>query len=158
MMNNYLQILQDSLVKKLEVLAQIEQKSLEQSNMIKGTDVDLALVDSNMDEKAKLIEQVLSLDEGFESIYEKIREDLLPNKERYKNEIASLQKMIEKVTEKSASIQAIEARNKAEMEVVFNKQKKNLQGKRNAMSVAKDYYQNMNKVKHVSPQFLDQKK
>ena len=44
------------------------------------------------------------------------------------------------------------------MEVVFNNQKKGLQGKKNAMSVAQNYYQNMNKVKHVSPQFLDQKK
>ena len=69
-----------------------------------------------------------------------------------------LQGLIEKVTEKNASIQAIEARNKAEMEVVFNNQKKNLQGKKNAMSVAKNYYQNMNKVQHVSPQFLDRKK
>ena len=158
MMYNYLQILQDSLVKKLELLTQIEQKSLEQSNMIKGTDVDFSLIDSNMDEKAELIERVLSLDEGFESIYEKIRKELIPNKERYENEIISLKKMIEKVTEKSTSIQAIEARNKAEMEIIFSKQKKNLQSKRNAMSVAKDYYQNMNKVKHVSPQFLDQKK
>lgn len=158
MMKNYLQILQDSLVKKLELMTQIEQKSLEQSNMIKGSDVDLSLIDSNMDEKAQLIEQILSLDEGFENIYEKIRKELLPNKEQYKNEIVFLQKMIEKVTEKSASIQAIEARNKMEMEVIFSKQKKSLQSKRNAMSVAKDYYQNMNKVKHVSPQFLDQKK
>ena len=157
-MSNYLQILQDSLVKKLELLAQIEQKSLEQSDMIKRPDVDLSLIDSNMDEKAELIEQVLSLDEGFESIYDKIRKELLPNKDSYKSEIASLKKMIEKVTEKSAVIQAIEARNKAEMEVVFSKQKKNLQTRRNAMSVAKDYYQNMNKVKHVSPQFLDRKK
>ena len=158
MMNNYLQILQDSLVKKLELMTLIEQKSMEQSKMIKGADVDLSLIDSNMDEKAQLIERVLSLDEGFESLYEKIRDELIPNKDCYRDEIASLQKLIGRITEKSASIQTIEARNKAEMEVVFSKQKKGIQSKRNAMSVAKDYYQNMNKVKHVSPQFLDQKK
>ena len=118
----------------------------------------MTLVDFNMDEKAKLIEEVLALDDGFENLYEKIRIHLVPNKEQYKNEVQALQKMIEKVTEKNASIQAIEARNKAEMEVVFNNQKKGLQSKKNAMSVAKNYYQNMNKVKHVSPQFLDQKK
>lgn len=157
-MRSYLQILQDSLVRKLELLTKIEEKSLEQSNMLKNKDVDLSLVDFNMDEKAKLIEEILALDEGFESIYEKIRTQLIPNKEQYKTEIKALQGMIEKVTEKNASIQAIEARNKAEMEVVFSSQKKNLQSKRNAMSVARDYYQSMNKVKHVSPQFLDQKK
>ena len=158
MMGNYLQILQDSLVKKLELLDEIEKKSLEQSDMIKEPNVDLALVDFNMDEKAKLIDDVLALDDGFESIYEKIREQLIANKEQFKPQINELQSLIEKVTEKSASIQVIEARNKAQMEVVFASQKREVQSRRNAMSVAKDYYQTMNKVKHVSPQFLDQKK
>ena len=158
MMGNYLQILQDSLVKKLELLDEIEKKSLEQSDMIKEPNVDLALVDFNMDEKAKLIDDVLALDDGFESIYEKIREQLIANKEQFKPQINELQSLIEKVTEKSASIQAIEARNKTQMEVVFASQKREVQSRRNAMSVAKDYYQTMNKVKHVSPQFLDQKK
>lgn len=158
MMTSYLQILQDSLIKKYELLCKIEEKSLEQSEMLRTQDVNLSQVDINMDEKAKLMEEVLSLDNGFESIYEKIRTQLLPNKEQYKTQIVALQKMIEKVTEKSASIQAIEARNKAQMDIFFSNQKKELQGRRNAMSVARDYYQNMNKVKHVSPQFLDQKK
>ena len=158
MMTSYLQILQDSLVRKYELLCKIEEKSLEQSEMLKSQNIDFAKVDFNMDEKAELIEEVLSLDNGFESIYEKIRTQLLPNKEQYKTQIAAIQKLIEKVTEKSASIQAIEARNKAQMDIFFSNQKKELQVRRNAMSVARDYYQNMNKVKHVSPQFLDQKK
>ena len=158
MMTSYLQILQDSLIRKYELLCKIEEKSLEQSEMLKGQEVDLAGVDVNMDEKAELISEVLSLDKGFESIYERIRTALLPNKEQCKTQIVTLQRLIEKVTEKSASIQAIEARNKAQMEIVFSNQKRELQSRRNAMSVAKDYYQNMNKVKHVSPQFLDQKK
>ena len=158
MIGSYLQILRDSLDKKWKLLTVIEEKSLEQSEMLKTPNVDLAEVDVNMDEKAELIEKVISLDDGFESVYEKIREQLLSNKEQYKDEIKIIKTMIEKVTEKSASIQAIEARNKAQMEVVFSSQKKSIQNRRNAMSVAKDYYQNMNKVKHVSPQFLDQKK
>ena len=158
MIGSYLQILRDSLDKKWKLLTVIEEKSLEQSEMLKTPNVDLAEVDVNMDEKAELIEKVISLDDGFESVYEKIREQLLSNKEQYKDEIKIIKSMIEKVTEKSASIQAIEARNKAQMEVVFSSQKKSIQNRRNAMSVAKDYYQNMNKVKHVSPQFLDQKK
>ena len=158
MIMSYLNILQDSLIKKLELLDQIEKKSLEQSEMIKVTNVDLALVDANMDEKAKLIDEILKLDTGFESIYEKVREQLLANKEQFKVQIHNLQGLISKVTEKSTAIQAIEARNKAQMDIIFSNQKRELQSRRNAMSVARDYYQNMNKVKNVSPQFLDQKK
>ncbi len=158
MITSYLNVLQDSLIKKIELLEQIEKKSLEQSEMIKGTNVDLELVDVNMDEKAKLIEEIFKLDNGFESIYEKVREQLLVNKEQYKVQIHNLQGLISKVTEKSTAIQAIEARNKAQMDIVFATQKKEVQNRRNAMSVARDYYQNMNKVKHVSPQFMDHKK
>lgn len=158
MITSYLNILQDSLFKKIELLEQIEKKSLEQSEMIKGTNVDLELVDVNMDEKAKLIEEIVKLDNGFESIYEKVREQLLVNKEQYKVQIHNLQGLISKITEKSTAIQAIEARNKAQMDIVFATQKKEVQNRRNAMSVARDYYQNMNKVKHVSPQFMDHKK
>ena len=158
MMMSYLNILQDSLLKKLELLEQIEKKSIEQSEMIKGTNVDLELVDANMDEKARLIDEVMKLDNGFESIYEKVREQLLAEKEQYKVQIRNLQGLIAKVTEKSASIQAVETRNKAQMDIVFATQKKEVQGRKNAMSVARDYYQNMNKVKYVSPQFMDHKK
>ena len=158
MMRSYLQILQDSLSKKLELLNKIEKKSLEQAEMLKNQAVDAELVDINMDEKIQMIEEVLALDEGFESIYGKIRVQLEANKELYKAEIKALQNMIVKVTEKSASIQAIEARNKTQMDVYFANQKRGLQSKRSAMTIARDYYQNMNKVKNVSPQFMDWKK
>ena len=158
MIASYLQILQDSLIKKFDLLSKIEEKSLEQARMLKEQRIDPIQIDFNMDEKARMIEEVLSLDSGFETVYGKIHTQLVANKEQYKNQISVLKDWIEKVTEKSAAIQSIEARNKAQMDIFFSNQKRELQGKRNAMSVAKDYYQNMNKVKYVSPQFLDRKK
>ena len=158
MIASYLQILQDSLVKKFQLLTKIEEKSIEQSEMLKNTNVDLEQIDFNMDEKAKLIDEILSLDNGFESIYQKIHIQLEAEKETYRSQITVLQQWIVKVTEKSATIQAIEARNKIQMDLFFSNQKKALQARKNAMSVAKDYYQNMNKVKYVTPQFLDRKK
>ncbi|MBR5596762.1 MAG: hypothetical protein IKW30_05070 [Lachnospiraceae bacterium] len=158
MILNYLQILQDSLERKLALLTQIEEKSLEQSNIIKSGNVDFSLIDLNMDEKAKLISEILVIDNGFESLYEKIRENLITNKEKYKIQIQNMQNLIEQVTQKGSAIQVIEARNKAQMDVIFSNQKREMRTRKNVMSVAKDYYQNMNNVKHVSPQFLDHKK
>lgn len=158
MISNYLQILQESLERKLRLLTEIEEKSKEQSAMLKCSNLDIDSIDRNMDEKTELIQEVLKLDDGFEHLYERIKEELAANKEQYREQILQLQALISKVTEKSTSIQVIEARNKSEMDLYFSKQKKGLQYRRNAMSVASDYYQNMNKVKHVSPQFLDKKK
>ena len=158
MIGSYLQILQDSLAKKLGLLIQLEDKSRAQSELLKEAELDFKAVDSNMDEKAVLIQEILKLDDGFESLYQRIKEQLLLNKEQYKTEISILKSLISQITDKNASIQALEARNKAEMDLYFSKQKRGIQSRKNAMSVARDYYQNMNKVKHVSPQFLDQKK
>lgn len=158
MMRSYLHILQDSLIKKSALLREIEEKSKEQSELIKNPDKNLAAIDLNMDEKNLLIQEVLKIDEGFEHLYQRIKQELEENKAQYKEEILKIKALISEVTEKSTSIQVIEARNKTEMDVFFSKQKKGIQTKRNAMSVARDYYQNMNKVKHVSPQFMDHKK
>lgn len=158
MMESYLSILEDSLNKKLELLKKIEGKSLEQSMMLKDRTIRSEFIDRNMDEKLEMINEVIHLDDGFESLYEKIRDELNQNKDKYRDRIKELQDLIGKVTEKSTSIQAIEARNKSQMEIYFSNRKKEIQSKRSAMSVAKDYYQNMNKVKNVTPQFLDRKK
>ena len=116
------------------------------------------LLDQNMDEKLKMIQEVNTLDDGFESLYGKIKRELEEKKEQYKEPIRRLQALIVKVTEKSSSIQAIEARNKIQMDLYFNNRKKELQSRKSAMSITRDYYQNMNRAKHAAPQFLDQKK
>ena len=158
MISSYLQILEDSLTKKLALLSEIEGKSLEQTKILRSGSISFQDIDENMNEKARLIEQVEVLDNGFESLYEKIREELLANKDKYREEIRRIQELITRVTERSTSIQAIESRNKAETELAFSREKKGIQTKKNAMSVANDYYQSMNKIKNVSPQFLDRKK
>ena len=60
-MNSYLCILEDSLGKKLELLKKIEEKSLEQSVMIKANKIEPDLLDQNMDEKLKMIQEINTL-------------------------------------------------------------------------------------------------
>jgi len=157
-MENYLQILEESLVEKRVILTQLEQKSKEQSAMIVSDDFTLEQIDKNMDEKAKLIAKLETLDSGFDTLYEKIKTELVQNKDKYKKQIASLQKLIGKIMEQSASIEAIEARNKKAMEERFRKERKQLQVKKNASDAARYYYNSANKLNYVNPQFLDQKK
>lgn len=158
MIQNYLQIMKESLVQKLSLLQQIEEKSKEQAALIKEENVDMSQIDENMDAKGNLIEKIESLDEGFDQTYDRIKEELLANKATYRREILELQKLIGQITDISTSIQAIEARNKAEIEQHFQREKKNLQVKHTSMRAARDYYENMNKVQVVPPQFMDSRK
>lgn len=153
-----LQILQESLIKKSDILSQIEEKSKEQSAMVGRPDVTLEELDANMDEKAALIDSINKLDGGFEALYDNIRKELLEHKDEHKTEISRIQELIAEVMGKSASIEALEARNKTAIEDYFRKQRKELQHKKSASTVARRYYTTANKIDYINPQFMDQKK
>ena len=153
-----LQILQDSLEQKLIVLTGIEKKSKEQAELVMNPDVTIEALDANMSEKSELIEQLIKLDGGFETLYDNIRTELLDKKAAYKPQIANIQELISKVMEKSASIEALEARNKIAIENIFRNRKKELQHKKAASAAARQYYTSANKLNVIPAHFLDKKK
>jgi len=104
-----------------------------------------------------LIEKLTLLDTGFESLYSKLREELLINKEDYKAEIKEIQNLIADITARSASVEAIEARNKAAIEGYFSREKKELQSKKSASQAAYSYYKTAKNLGSVPPQFMDSK-
>lgn len=157
-MEALLQILQESLEKKIDLLGVIEEKSKEQEAIIKKENFTFQEMDENMEEKSKLIEQLSLLDNGFETLYEKIRKELLENKDQYRVQIEEIQNLIVEVTARGASIEAIEARNKAAIEAYFSREKKDLQKRKNVSSVARSYYQTAKQMNNIAPQFLDTKK
>lgn len=157
-MEALLQILQDSLEKKISLLAMIEEKSKEQEGILKKENFTLEELDVNMDAKSELIDQLSLLDNGFETLYERIREELLENKDQYRVQIEEIQNLIVEVTARGASIEAIEARNKTAIEAYFSRQKKELQKRKSVSNVARSYYQTAKNIGNVPPQFLDTKK
>ena len=96
-LGSLLQILKDSLTRKLAILQEIEEKSKEQADLIINPDVSLEAIDQNMDEKAVLIDKLTKLDAGFEALYENIRKELAEYKELFKEEIVAIQELIAKV-------------------------------------------------------------
>lgn len=157
-LESLLQILQDSLEKKVVLLTAIEEKSKEQEKLIKKDNFTFKEIDENMDAKSALIEKLTLLDSGFETLYAKIREELLENKDQYRVQIEEIQNLIVEVTARGASIEAIEARNKAAIEAYFKKEKRIIQNKKNVSSVAQNYYKTAKNLNNIPPQFLDQKK
>ena len=157
MLDKYLKILSESLDKKADILRSIETKSKEQRELIEG-EADLEEIDANMDEKDELITELIKLDEGFEALYDNIKAEHNEHKDEHKDAIAAIQDKIRTVMELSTSIEAIEARNKTDMEKRFSFEKKNMQDQRKASTAAYDYYKVSNKLNAVTPQFMDKKK
>lgn len=152
-----IQILRDSLIQKNVLLMAIEQKSKEQEAIVKRDDFTFKEIDENMDAKAELIEKLTLLDNGFKTLYAKLREELLANKENYKVEIKEIQNLIAEITARGASIEAVEARNKAAIENYFSREKKELQSKKSASVAAYSYYKTAKNMNNIAPQFMDRK-
>ena len=158
MIDTYLGILEDSLHKKLDVLEEITAYNKHQEELLKKDTVSMEELDTNMEQKDVLIQKLTELDEGFEALYERIREQLLTNKDAYKDQIRRIQGLISEVTEKGVSIKAQETRNKKLVEDYFIRERRELQKGRNASRTAYGYYKNMSGNNVIPPQFMDQKK
>jgi hypothetical protein len=157
MIENYLKVLEQSLYKKIDILSCLQEINLKQEQILKD-EGSMEDFDVTIGEKEKLIEELSKLDEGFETLYRHIEEQLSTGRELYKNQIAKLQQLIVKITEKSVTIQTQEARNHKLAQNYFSVGKKNLQKNRTTSKAALDYYKNMSNSQIVQPQFMDKKK
>ena len=158
MTENYLTVLEDSLRKKLQVMAEIRSYNLQQQEIFQSGKADLDKFDEYVAEKGALIDKVTELDTGFERLYVRVAEELKNNREEYAEQIKTLQALVREVTDASVEIQAQEARNKKLVEDFFRRSREDICRGRQNSKAAYDYYKNMNKTSVVMPQYMDSKK
>lgn len=158
MTENYLVLLEESLKRKLQVMAEIQEYNLRQQEIFQSGSAEMDKFDEYVAEKGVLIEKLTSLDNGFEKLYARVAEELKGNRAKYAEQIRNLQELVTKVTETGVTIQAQEARNKKLVEDYFRKEKDGIRMGRKSSKAAVDYYRNMNKSSVVMPMFMDNKK
>lgn len=156
--SKYLPIMIQSLKKKEQILTEILRINQRQREELENTSLDPDDFDKTFQEKAELIESLETLDNGFQELFERVRDELNENKDAYREEIAEMQKYIRVLTEKSADIQTQEARNKELMQQKFAAVKKQVKEVRKSQKVVNQYYKNMMKTNYIEPQFTDKKK
>ncbi|MDC7293574.1 flagellar protein FliT [Butyrivibrio sp. DSM 10294] len=158
MIASSLDMLEDSLIKKIEVMDRIEEENNRQTEVLKNSEeVDEKAFDDTVEKKGELVDQLLLLDEGFQSLFDRVKEELGKNKDMYKEQVGRLQNLIHEVMDRSSSIEAHEHRNKKLAEQYFSTTRQRLENNKKSSAVAFNYYQTMNKFKDIPPQFLDQK-
>lgn len=157
MTENYLNVLEESLEKKLQIMAKIQEFNLRQQEILQAQDVEVEKFDECVDRKGELIEELTALDSGFEALYDNISKELQGNREKYAERIRRLQELVSDVMEQSVTIQAQEARNKKLVEDYFRKERVNIAQNRKNSRAAYDYYKSMSHSNVAPPQFLDSK-
>jgi hypothetical protein len=154
----YMSMLIESQEKKLELLKRAIELDKEQEEIITGDKPDMGALDANMDAKGALIDELDKLDDGFEALYEKIREELIANKDAHREEILRLQDLIRKITEKIAEVEAIEARSKANFEMFMKNRRHGIKDNKSSVKAANVYASNMRRMNKIDPMFVDNKK
>lgn len=155
---NYLQIMIDSLTKKEVLLKQIVGYNEEQQAIVTAVEFDDAAFQQNLDKKGVLVEEILKLDEGFNSVFARVKEELQEHKAEWSEELARLKQLVKSVTDLGVRIQAQELRNKQLVEKCFAEMRKNLSNAKMATSKANAYYKNANHISEYDSHFLDKKK
>lgn len=158
-MDDYLQLLEESLVKKIMVLDRIEEFDLKQKDTLSSEKAtpDFDKFDSYIEEKGKLIDELNSLDEGFEALYERVADTLKSNIPGNASRIRKLQELIREITDKSVEIQKQESENKALIEKYFKNARGDIGRGRNSLNAAYSYFQTQRGVNGVESYFVDSK-
>lgn len=157
MLQNYIDIMLQSLEKKEKILDNIIELNKEQRNALENPELTPDEFDEIVEAKSEAIEQLNLLDSGFEKLFDRTKEELNGHKEEHADEIRTMQECIRRITDKSVEIQAQEARNKDLMTKKFTMIKEQARTFRTSNKVANQYKQNMDKLNFVEPQFMDNK-
>lgn len=155
---DYIQIMIQDLQKKVRILEAIEDADERQKVVLETSGVEPEEFDAIVEEKSKYIEQLETLDQGFEAMFARVREVLDQERSTYRDEIATMQELIRTITDKSVNIRVQEQRNKELMTQLFSNIKKQVKEVRMSQKAVNQYYQGVMKKEYIEPQFWDQKK
>ncbi len=157
MANEYIVMMIDSLDKKNKHLDEIMMLTEKQTSILSSENIDWEAFNEVIDKKDIIIENINKMDEGFDKLFLRVKEQLADNKLQYAEDISKMQNLIKKISEKSMQIEVTEKRNKALIEKRVNESKQVIKQGKLGNKAAAQYYQKMSKLNTVDPQMMDKK-
>lgn len=142
----YVTIMADSLSKKKEYLEVLLTKTKAQSELISGNnydDINWKQFDVLIEEKENAINRIETLDDGFEQVYARMKEEIDVNRNLYVEEIKKMQALIKDLTNLSVAIQTAEERNRREIERIMTSSKLEIKQAKKSIKVSSSYINSM---------------
>lgn len=153
----YLSLLEKSLEKKTAVLEKLIELTGEQESLINNDRLKSDQFSSIIEEKDKLINQINELDDGFEQLYQRVREELNINPGSHRTQIEKLKRLITEITDKGVSLQVMERRNKDKIDNFIRSRQERIRNFKVNSKTAAKYYSNFNKTNADSSFFFDKR-
>ena len=156
---SYVDILVNSLEKKIRVLQQLEDLMEREDELFANTHISAEEVSEIIDTRDEYLNKLEELDLGFEKLYERVKEEITSNKEMYKTEILGMQDLIREISSRTVKLQAAQTRNKERYTHLFSKKKHEIKEFKLSNKTVSNYYKNSyNAHQEGSSYFLDKKK
>ncbi len=153
----YVIMLRESLEKKKEILLLIQRKNARQRAILLDEQSTPDELEENFNEKGKLVDQIVELDDGFGVLFERVRVAIDKDRASYADEIRRMQELITEITDLSNQVQAEEQRNRTLASNRFASVRQKVKKVRNSQRAVNTYYNNMMKRNNIDPQFMDHK-
>ncbi|MCR4731788.1 MAG: flagellar protein FliT [Lachnospiraceae bacterium] len=154
----YVQILKESLEKKVDLLARIKEENIRQRDILMDDQASPEQFQETVDHKEVWIDELNALDDGFQLVFERVRDIFEHNKAKYRSDILQMKEMIRRITDDTTQIRAQEQENYKLAQLKFAGVKQQAQKIRKSQSAVSRYYKSMNGPDHVDAQFLDKTK
>lgn len=154
----YIRMLLDVLSKKEVHLTKLLELTTEQEALLKEEELKEAEFAILVEKKSGNLRKIEEIDSGFQSIYNRVAEEMQENKEAYKEQILELQGLITRVTDLAVRLSALETKNKAALEMKLQGKKQNIRQFKVSKQTASTYYKNMVGMQTGASYFMDQKK
>ena len=156
---DYVVMLRESLEKKEDILKVLLIRNNEQAVILQDADSTPEDLEKNMEQKSELIERITVLDDGFEQLFNRVKDILQQDRDTYADEIKKMQNLIRRITDLTADVEASEYKNKEFAKTKFAGIKKDVREVRKSSDVVSSYYKHMMAPQTTAdPAFLDKKK
>ena len=139
----YISMMADSLRRKKTVLTKLYEQTKEQESLLVDGAMDVDRFEELLEEKGSGIDELNRIDEGFDSLYKKLEQELLTNRGAYQKEIEEMKGLITEVTELGTQIQMMERRNHERFGQYISKEREKLRAANRSQQTAMNYVQNM---------------
>ncbi len=153
----YIKLLADTFIKKSKVLGELLVLTKAQETLIATDDFDEEQFLELISKKEEEIQILNQLDEGFERLYDRVRDEIFESKEKYQAEIMQLKELIVRVTDTSVQLQVIEKRNKVRLETYFSNRRRDIKSSRMSNKTVASYYKTMSQGQDTPSFFYDKK-
>ena len=156
---DYVIMLRESLEKKADILRVLQIRNKEQAEILQNPNTTPDDLEKNMNMKSELIDRIIMLDDGFEQLFNRVKDILDEDRETYADEIRLMQDLIRRIADLTADVEASEYKNKEYAKARFANIKKDIREIKRSGDVVTSYYKNMMaRTRADDPAFLDKKK